>query len=68
MGRNSRKRSLLRVLTRVVMGVGALTLMGRVPAMASNADNVIELNVGAAEVLEGFEEIATASSSDFEEE
>ena len=60
MGRNSRKRSLLRVLTRVVMGVGTLTLMGRVPAMASNADNVIELNVGAAEVLEGFEEIATA--------
>ena len=68
MGRNSRKRSLLRVLTRVVMGVGALTLMGRVPAMASNADNVIELNVGAAEVLEGFEEIATAPSSDFGEE
>lgn len=68
MGRNSRKRSLLRVLTRVVMGVGALTLMGRVPAMASNADNVIELNVGAAEVLEGFEKIATAPSSDFEEE
>lgn len=68
MGRNSRKRSLLRVLTRVVMGVGALTMMGSVPAMASNADNVIELNVGAAEVLEGFEEIATAPSSDLAEE
>ena len=68
MGRNSRKRSLLRVLTRVVMGVGALTMMGSVPAMASNAGNVIELNVGAAEVLEGFEEIATASSSEFGEE
>ncbi len=68
MGRNSRKRSLLRVLTRVVMGVGALTMMGSVPAMASNADNVIELNVGAAEVLEGFEEIATAPSSELGEE
>jgi len=68
MGRNSRKRSLLRVLTRVVMGVGALTMMGSVPAMASNADNVIELNVGAAEVLEGFEEIATAPSSGVAEE
>lgn len=64
MGKNSRKRSLLRVLTGVVMGVGALTMMGSVPAMASNADNVIELNVGAAEILEGFEEIATAPSSD----
>lgn len=68
MGRNSRKRSLLRVLTRVVMGVGALTMMGSVPAMASNAGNVIELNVGAAEVLEGFEEIATAPSSEFAED
>lgn len=68
MGRNSRKRSLLRVLTRVVMGVGALTMMGSVPAMASNADNIIELNVGAAEVLEGFEEIATAPSSEFAED
>lgn len=64
MGTNSRKRRLLRVLTRVVMGVGSLTLMGSVPAMASNADNVIELNVGAAEVLEGFEEIATAPHSE----
>ena len=68
MGRNSRKRSLLRVLTRVVMGVGALTMMGSIPAMASNADNVIELNVGAAEVLEGFEEIATAPPSEFAED
>ena len=68
MGKNSRKRSLLRVLTRVVMGVGALTMMGSVPAMASNADNVIELNVGAAEVLEGFEEIATAPSSEYTSE
>ena len=68
MGRNSRKRSLLRVLTRVVMGVGALTMMGSVPAMASNADNIIELNVGAAEVLEGFEEIATTPSSEFAED
>lgn len=64
MGKNSRKRSLLRVLTRVVMGVGALTMMGSVPAMASNADNVIELNVGAAQVLEGFEEIATDPSAE----
>ena len=43
------------------MGVGSLSLMGNIPVMASRADNVIELNVGAAEVLEGFEEIATAS-------
>lgn len=43
------------------MGVGSLSLMGNIPVMASKADNVIELNVGAAEVLEGFEEIATAS-------
>ena len=68
MGRNSRKRSLLRILTRIVMGVGALTMMGSVPAMASNAHNVVELNVGAAEVLEGFEEIATAPSSEAGEE
>ena len=59
MGRNSRKRKLLSVLTRVAVGVGSLTFMGSIPAMAST-DNVIELNVGAAEVLEGFEEIATA--------
>lgn len=43
------------------MSVGSLSLMGNIPVMASRADNVIELNVGAAEVLEGFEEIATAS-------
>lgn len=60
MGRNSRKRKLLSVLTRVAMGVCSLTFMGSIPAMASGTDNVIELNVGAAEVLEGFEEIATA--------
>lgn len=61
MGTNSRKKRLLRVLTRVAMGVGSLSLMGNIPVMASSNDNVIELNVGAAEVLEGFEEIATAS-------
>lgn len=43
------------------MSVGSLSLMGNIPVMASRADNVIELNVGAAEVLEGFEEIAAAS-------
>jgi len=64
MGTNSGKKRLLRVLTRVAMGVSALTFWGSIPVMASNAGNVIELNVGAAEVLEGFEEIATAPSSD----
>jgi len=64
MGTNSSKKRLLRVLTRVAMGVSALTFWSNIPVMASNADNVIELNVGAAEVLEGFEEIATAPSSE----
>jgi len=64
MGTNSGKKRLLRVLTRVAMGVSALTFWGSIPVMASNAGNVIELNVGAAEVLEGFEEIATAPSSE----
>lgn len=63
MGTSSTKR-LLRVFTRVAMGVVSLTFMGSIPAMASSADNIIELNVGAAEVLEGFEEIATALPTD----
>lgn len=46
------------------MGVSALTLTGSIPVMASSVGNVIELNVGAAEVLEGFEEIATAPDSE----
>ena len=63
MGTSSTKR-LLRVFTRVAMGVVSLTFMGSIPAMASSADNIIELNVGAAEVLEGFEEIATVLPTD----
>jgi len=62
MGTNSRKSKLLSVLARVTAGAMALTLMGPVPAMAAGDDHVICLNVGAAEVLEGFEEIAVESS------
>lgn len=62
MGTNSRKNKLLSVLARVTVGAVALTLMGQVPAMAASDDNVIRLNVGAAEVLEGFEEIAVENS------
>ena len=62
MGTNSRKNRLLRVLARVTAGAMTLALMGKVPVMAADTDNVIRLNVGAAEVLEGFEEIATGSS------
>lgn len=62
MGTNSRKNRLLSVLARVTAGAVALTLMGQVPAMAASDDNVIRLNVGAAEVLEGFEEIAVENS------
>ncbi len=65
MGTSSTKR-LLRVFTRMAMSVVSLTFMGSIPAMAGSADNIIELNVGAAEVLEGFEEIATASLTDQE--
>ena len=62
MGTNSRKNKLLSVLARVTAGAMALTLMGQVPAMAASDDNVIRLNVGAAEILEGFEEIAVENS------
>lgn len=62
MGTNSRKSRLLRVLTRVTSGAMSLALMGNVPAMAAGADHVIKMNVGAAEVLEGFEEYAAQSS------
>lgn len=62
MGTTSRKNRLLRVLAKVTVGAMALAFMRTVPAMAADTDNVIRLNVGAAEVLEGFEEIATESS------
>lgn len=62
MGTKSRKSRLLRVLTKVTVGAITLAFMRTVPAMAADMDHVIRLNVGAAEVLEGFEEIATGSS------
>ena len=62
MGTKSRKSKLLRVLARVTVSAMTLAFMRTVPAMAADTDNVIRLNVGAAEVLEGFEEIATESS------
>ena len=62
MGTTSRKNRLLRVLAKVTVGAMTLAFMRTVPAMAAETDNVIRLNVGAAEVLEGFEEIATESS------
>ena len=62
MGTKSRKSRLLRVLTKVTVGAIALAFMRTVPAMAADMDHVIRLNVGAAEVLEGFEEIATQTS------
>ena len=63
MGTNSRKSKLLSVLAGVAVSAVALTLMGPVPAMAASDDNVISLNVGAAEILEGFEEIAVETSN-----
>lgn len=59
---NSRKNKLLSVLAKVTVGAVALTLMGQVPAMAADDENVICLNVGAAEVLDGFEEITIDNS------
>lgn len=63
MGTKSRGNKLLRVFTGVAVGAVTLACMRTVPAMAAEADHVIRLNVGAAEVLEGFEEIATDSSA-----
>lgn len=62
MGTKSRKSRLFRILTRVSVGAMALAFMRTVPVMAADTENVIRLNVGAAEILEGFEEIATESS------
>lgn len=62
MGTKSRKSKLLQVLTKVAVGAITLAFMRTVPAMAADMDHVVRLNVGAAEVLEGFEEIATETS------
>ena len=59
---NSRKNKLLSVLAGVALSVVTLMLMGPVRAMAAGNEDVICLNVGAAEVLEGFEEIAVEAS------
>ena len=57
MGRSSRKRRLLRIFTKVITGVCLCAFVKGVPAMAQVGH--IEINVGAAEVLEGFDELVT---------
>lgn len=59
MGKGSRKRSLLRMFTRVITGVCICTVVKGMPVMAHSGH--IEINAGAAEVLEGFEELVTDS-------
>ena len=65
MNKGSGKKSLLRVFTRVLTGACACAMVSGIPAMAH--ERRIELNAGAAEILEGFEELVVEKSESEED-
>lgn len=58
----SRKKRLLRFLSGVSASIIVANLVGGVPAYAAGIDSLADLNVGAAEVLDNFDEFVTEGS------